>query len=242
MQSLSAHTLLDVWERGLAQSPVARALLLAGLSLPEASWAELAELSIGRRDSLLFGLREQLFGQQMAGVATCPACGEKLEFSLSTTDLRAMDGDHPDEPLELSLDDYCLQLRLPNSADLLAATEPGATAVESTLLARCVSARRKGRRLAVARLPDRVRRAIDTWMAAADPLADIQIELVCPTCGHGWPVAFDIVSFLWRELEDWAMRTLRDVHDLARAYAWREADILSLSSLRRQLYLEMTYG
>jgi hypothetical protein len=105
-----------------------------------------------------------------------------------------------------------------------------------------VAVDRKGKRLAVERWPDGVRRAAIDSLAAADPLADISLQLVCPACGHAWAVVFDIVDFLWRELEDWAVRTLRDVHDLARAYAWREADILNLSSLRRQLYLEMAYG
>ena len=34
-------------------------------------------------------------------------------------------------------------------------------------------------------------------------------------------------------------RLLRQVHTLAMAYGWREIDILSMSALRRQVYLEM---
>jgi hypothetical protein len=243
MPSLSAHAPLDVWERGLSQPPLIRALLLAGLAAPGASWTELASASIGRRDALLLRLREQLFGARMPGVAACPACAERLELSISTTELlAAADEQAPTRPAgeyELDVEGYHLRLRAPASADLL---ETAGVATEAELLARCVAVDRKGKRLAVERWPAGVRRAAIDSLAAADPLADISLQLVCPACGHTWAVVFDIVDFLWRELEDWAVRTLRDVHDLARAYAWREADILNLSSLRRQLYLEMAYG
>ena len=76
-------------------------------------------------------------------------------------------------------------------------------------------------------------------MAEADPQADIQLALSCPACGHQWLSTFDIVSFFWSEINAWAYRILREVHILASAYGWREADILAMSPYRRQLYLEM---
>ena len=53
---------------------------------------------------------------------------------------------------------------------------------------------------------------------------------------------FDVAAFLWASVERWALLTLRDVHQLALAYGWGEGDVLALSPLRRQLYLEMAYG
>ena len=53
---------------------------------------------------------------------------------------------------------------------------------------------------------------------------------------------FDVAAFLWAAVERWALLTLRDVHQLALAYGWGEGDVLALSPLRRQLYLEMAYG
>ncbi len=50
----------------------------------------------------------------------------------------------------------------------------------------------------------------------------------------------DIASFLWKALHAWAKLMLGDVHELARAYGWTEADILALPSpTRRQIYLEL---
>ncbi|MGH8523199.1 MAG: phage baseplate protein, partial [Gammaproteobacteria bacterium] len=73
----------------------------------------------------------------------------------------------------------------------------------------------------------------------ADPQSNLQISLTCPACGHCWEALFDIVFFLWAEINHWAERTLRAVHLLARAYGWREADVLAMSPTRRQMYLGM---
>ncbi len=81
--------------------------------------------------------------------------------------------------------------------------------------------------------------AVEDRIAALDPQADIQLALSRPACGHRWQAAFDILSFLWTELGEWAARTLRDVHRLALAYGWSERDILALSPVRRRHYLGM---
>ena len=77
-------------------------------------------------------------------------------------------------------------------------------------------------------------------MARADPQADVTFSITCPACGHAWQAIFDIVSFFWREVNAWSYRLLYEVHLLASAYGWREADILAMSPWRRQCYLEMT--
>jgi len=63
--------------------------------------------------------------------------------------------------------------------------------------------------------------------------------LTCPACGHAFRVSFDIVSYFWSEVEDWAHRVLVDIHTLAAAYGWSERQILALSPMRRQLYVDM---
>jgi hypothetical protein len=93
--------------------------------------------------------------------------------------------------------------------------------------------------VAVDLLPADVLGAVEDQMAAADPQADVRLALSCPACGHQWQEVFDIVSFLWGEVQAWALRLLREVHTLASAYGWSEADILALSPQRRQMYLEM---
>src|SRR5262249_58311058 len=88
-------------------------------------------------------------------------------------------------------------------------------------------------------LPEDVVREVVERMAALDPQADTRINLSCPDCQYRWSEVFDVVSFFWTEIDAWARRLLRDVNILARAYGWREHDILALSPMRRQLYLAM---
>ena len=94
--------------------------------------------------------------------------------------------------------------------------------------------------MAVDSLSPEIVSAIETRMTEIDPQAEIDLALECPSCGHQWAAAFDIATFLWKELHVWALRTLRDVHSLARSYGWREADVLALSATRRQIYMELS--
>lgn len=233
MRSLSASELLDVWERGLAQPPVERALALLTATRPGSTRDELAHLSIGRRDAALLSLREQTFGARLAGIADCPACNEKLELTFETSEIRAA-GDEPEPSLTVIASGQEVRFRLPDSTDVLAVAGNGdAARTRDLLLERCLED------ASPRQLPEEVTEAIVARMAEADPQADVQLNLSCPACGHRWQALFDIVTFFWSEIHAWAHRTLQDVHRLASAYGWREPDILALSPWRRQVYLEL---
>jgi hypothetical protein len=79
-------------------------------------------------------------------------------------------------------------------------------------------------------------------MEAADPLALIELGGACPHCNHAWSAFLDVATFVWSEVQQWAQRTLQEVHLLARAYGWSEDEILRLSPARRQAYLQIAYG
>ena len=109
-----------------------------------------------------------------------------------------------------------------------------------TLLARCIQTAIRGNsNFSVSSLPDEVVKTVIDRMADADPQADVQIALTCPVCQHRWSMVFDILSYLWNEIDDWAQRLLREVYALASAFGWSERDILGMSARRRHLYLEM---
>ena len=76
-------------------------------------------------------------------------------------------------------------------------------------------------------------------MVQADPLAEILLDFDCPACGASFQEGLELASFVWAELEARARRLLMDVHTLASAYGWGEAEILALSAARREFYLEM---
>jgi hypothetical protein len=72
-----------------------------------------------------------------------------------------------------------------------------------------------------------------------DPLAVCLLDVRCPECGANWECELDVPEFVWVEIEAEALRVLRDVHTLASAFGWHEADILAMSPLRRRAYLEL---
>jgi hypothetical protein len=232
---------LNCWETGQGYPRHEQALLLLHTALPEQSLAELANWSIGRRDAGLLDLRQQLFGPRLASVTACPQCAARLELELAVADLRTTFADGSPQRWIWTVADqpYEVEIRPPTTADLRAiAIEPE----PAELLARCVAITSVGRALPIAALPNELLAAILSAFEAIDPQANLQLSLRCAECSHTWDAAFDIVSYLWREVEQWALRTLREVHLLATAYGWGEAEILALTPHRRQLYLDLVTG
>lgn len=242
MRVPSAAQLLETWEGALSQSPAQRALSLLATAEPELTHEALAALPLGRRDARLLRLRERLFGGQLQLVVPCPHCGQLIESQLSTADL-GFDGEPAlAETHRVQWQGYTLSFRSPASTDLIAlAGEIDAGRARERLLERCVLEARdpNGQAMVARALPQAVLAELAVHMESADPGAVVELCFDCPACHHSWQDVFDIASFLWREIHAWAQRTLRDVHVLARAYGWREPDVLALSPTRRQLYLEL---
>ncbi len=229
---------MDTWEQGLGKSQALQALALLHQARPDTERVTLERLTIGQRNADLLALREQLFGPELTALANCPNCGETLDLSFRTADIRTSPPPITDERTgaEILHDGHRIRFRPPDTADLLAVGQVAdATAFRQALLARCVDA-------SPDTLPGALLDEIVARMAEADPAADVRLDLTCPACTHAWQAPFDIVSFLWREVDNWAGRILREVHLLASAYGWREADILGLSAQRRQRYLDMIGG
>ncbi len=244
MRTLSASELLSIWERGPDQSPVEWALTLLDAAHPDTSLDELAKLPVGQRNGLLMRLREWTFGPQLHSVAACANCRERLELDVSVSDLQAAPEMAPTDELSFSADSFKVRFRLPDSLDLAAVLGPSDVAtVRLMLLQRCVlSVHHDSDEKAIDELPEPIVAMIAERMEQADPQANIQLSLACPTCRHESQVTFDIVTYFWNEINAWAQDALRDVHILASAYGWRESDILSMNPWRRQLYLEMING
>ncbi|HEU5101526.1 MAG TPA: hypothetical protein VFU22_21035 [Roseiflexaceae bacterium] len=239
MSTLSAARLLDVWEQGAGAPPYARALLLLAAAWPSIAQAELAGWSLGRRDAALLDLRELLFGGAIESLAVCPQCGAQSELSFRTSDIRAPFASGDLRQLQERIDGhaYRVWLRPITTAALIAVV--GDSRREALLLQCIAEAQRDDAPLPPADLPAEVLTRCGTALAEADPQADIQLALTCIECAEQWSAPFDPTGFLWREIEIWAERMLREVHLLASAYGWSETDILALSAARRRRYLEM---
>jgi hypothetical protein len=245
MDKLSPTELLHVWEEGQGRSPIQQALLLLAAVCSEVAVDELAAFRIGRRDGILLQLQEELFGSQIVSLASCPECGERVELTFNVADIRMQPNDlEENSVLPMVVGEYELIARPLNSLDLVAMTrETDRVLMQQALLARCLLSIRRGAvEHAASDLPEAVITAIAEQIAQADPQADVRFALSCPGCTHQWQAIFDIVTYLWSEVDVWARRLLRQIHVLAQAYGWREADILALSPRRRAYYLELVEG
>lgn len=242
MRSLSAQNMLQIWETGQSQHPIDRAITMLTFAYPEKSLDELASLSIGQRDTSLLTLREITLGEKMESYAECPQCAERLEFTVNVADIRLT------EPIPAINQEYLLtsgnlqlRFRLPNSKDLAAVVGYQDVNKARYLIGqRCVlEVNRDGVALDDKELSPDLMTVLAQQMAECDPQAEILLNLTCPACNHHWQILFDIVAFFWSEISVQAKRLLREVHTLARFYGWREADILAMSAVRRQFYLDL---
>jgi hypothetical protein len=232
MRTLTQVDTLALWECGRTLHPIDQGLLAVETAFPETRDESVADWPLGRRNRALAELHCAWFGPRLRGWTTCRECGEKLEFNV---DGHALIQAAAATPVTGAVAIGERTFRLPTSRDLArvaAATEPADAA--RGLLDVCLVAGD----------------AADSWseeeieaagerLAAADPLAEVQLDFTCPACGEKFEETLDMASFLWSELQGRAERLLLDVHLLARAYGWSEAEVLALSPVRRNFYLDM---
>jgi hypothetical protein len=233
--------LLRVWERGLEQNSLERALSLLNSARDGGVDDDPVVLTLGECDSRLLRLREYTFGPEITGLVNCPNCGHVLELNFRVSEIEA---EHETSPgsVHVSSGHYEASFRLPNLFDLrvVRATSDDPEAMRRLLLARCsLGIKRAGVPVPPEQLPDEFARQISERMGEADPQAEVRLPMECLECHNNWVEDFDIEAFFWAEIEAWAGRTLNEVHQLAAAYGWREEDILGLTPLRRNVYLNL---
>jgi hypothetical protein len=228
-------------ERALALVEAGREGEPAGAAASDdAARDDLARLPLGTRDALLLELRERTLGAEMGAWVFCPCCGVTIDFTIDVEDVR---GPAPAGPLVDRLaaaDGWEVELRLADSDDLAVASR-AATVEEARgrLVERCVvAAWHDGEPVAAAELPEEALAAVAARMEELDPQAERPLALHCPHCGERWLALFDVASFFWEEVRAQAQRLLYDIHVLARYYGWSEREVLALTPLRRQFYLE----
>jgi hypothetical protein len=240
MAAPSASELLAGWERARGVLPSQRGLALLPLVTPEGSSDEVRELSVGGRDALLIDLREAVFGPAVVAQDACPRCAQDIELDFDLRDVRVGGVPGDPSPRTVVLDGYEATVRPPTVLEVIASVrDTDLDGTRAALLEHAViAARHDGVLVGAEELPPGLVALIDVELAAMDPQADVELDLVCPYCGQTWEALFDIAGFLWTELAAWAGRLLTDVHVLASAYCWSESDVLALSPVRRRFYLE----
>lgn len=243
MRSLTDQDVLEVWEEGLRQHPLERALTLLVRATPDLHPARLATLPLGKVNERLLELHSRAFGEQLEGVASCPRCDSRHEFQADVAALQSS-GKATNEPagsIAFELAGVRVEAHLPTLQDLAAAAQcNGPQEARKELLLRCIhAATLHGEPLPAAELSAELIDRLSRELSHADPGAEILLALDCRACGHHWTLPLDPAEFLWSELSVHATRLLRDIHVLAKTYGWTEPEILRLGPGRRQAYLDM---
>jgi hypothetical protein len=243
MAAIDDAQLLAAWETALTRERPLRGPALLAQADPDSDERTLAALPLGEAARRQLDLHSRWFGRRLACACHCPACGEAVEADCDAAALGGAAAPLTPTPPSLSLEQqgYRVLFRLPSSLDLVeAARAVDASQAQRVLLRRCVlEAWHEGDACAGADLPEAVIQAVAAAMEAADPLADIQLALRCPSCGAHWSAALEPEHFLLSAVEHAARALMREVDVLGRAYGWTEAETLALGRFRRRAYLEL---
>jgi hypothetical protein len=236
MRTLTQTDLLELWETGRSLHSLDQGVLAVEAASPEVK-ESIADWPLGRRNRALVQMHERVFGGPLRGWVACPECGERLEFEF---DGRAMNGGVGGAGLDVEEDAHVEvdgeRFRLPTSRDLAALVgEPDATRAAQSLLRRLHTD-------GEAVWSEAQIEAVGERLAEADPLAEIRLSFACPRCEVAFDESLDLPAFVWSETEARARRLLAEVHTLAVAYGWSEAEILRLTPARREFYLGMVRG
>jgi hypothetical protein len=221
--------------------PSTRSRALLSAAWVDGGGSEHGALSVGQCDGMLVDLRERLFGSRFEAWVACPHCGQGLELAFDAADLKTPVTNCGGQPFALSVDQYSLTCKAP-CIDDLACVERLRSSEERRveLLARTVlEASINGTPCAAAELPASVIDTLERTLQECDAQILTDLGVNCDACGHQWSAPFDIVAYLWTELERWAARLMWEVSALARAFGWKEMDLIMMTPWRRQRYLEM---
>jgi hypothetical protein len=188
------------------------------------------DLPVHDFEALLLRLHALSFGGLIEADAIC-GCRRRIDIGFAVDDyLQAHAPRRPrgvaaaEPPGWFRLDGDDSLFRLPTAADQIAVAD--ADDPVAALAARC---------LRPARPTVRIERA----MARLAPPLSGDISGHCPYCQTEVRFAFDVPSFVLRELQVQAAGICEEVHQLAGHYHWSEAEILALPQQRRRRYVDM---
>ena len=215
---MAASDILAAWESGAARRPLDRALTVLWIA-GAANDAHPADLPLAERDRRLLTVRADTFGRMLPVLATCPECGAELEMELDSRRLadalRSTGDDAAPRPL--------------TSRDLAAIAELAPEDLAAALRMRVAD---DGTDVADAEVLDR---RIEDGARATE----LSTQTTCAACSAEWTETLDVLAHIWADVETTALALLGEVAEIATAYGWSEAEILSLSPERRSAYLSL---
>jgi hypothetical protein len=244
LKTIEEKKLLAVWENGLNQPLISRSLSLLAAFYPSFDISQLASWPIGQRDARLLDIRVKLFGEVFHNTANCPHCEQKVEWEMQAKDLnfQGIEEEKTITNFDIEYQGQALSFRLPTSADIIEIQAYVGNEDPSDQLIRKCLLRSTLPLTTSEAIPAGLKSIVNQKIEEQDPLADIRFQLNCPVCKHNWSISFDIMQYLWIELNDWAIKLFQDIYLLASTFGWPESDILDMSRQRRNIYVNMIHA
>jgi hypothetical protein len=188
--------------------------------------AELWDWTINRRLQGLIAVTIATRGVAWTSILRCQACSAPMDLPLQLDAFR-----RDEDPLSVAcaLEDEMQDIAVPTGADQrtwLRAGADGPVAMLAHLLPQ-----------GAATSPERLA-AVEAALAAADPLTVLTIGTQCPECGADNSMELDLEATCLALLAAEQPRLMDDIHALALAYHWTEAEVVAVPPRRRRQYLD----
>jgi len=189
-----------------------------------------AQIVTADRDRLLAMLYISLYGPRVESTISCQVCGQKFDLDFSLEELLKHlhplsevpeDGTYSIEP--------GISFRLPTGEDEILIAAAARDEQEKLLLERCL----------VEGNPGSDNEKVQLKMAEVAPVLSMEMEAVCPECGHSQQVHFDMQSFFLARLKQEKPLLLHEVHLVASHYHWSHKEILELPRRLRKQYVAL---
>ena len=196
-----------------------------------------ARLPVADRDRLIASLHQEQFGDAIEADAACPGCRQPFALRFHLIEVlaehRPAAPDGVTGPDEMSCyERNGVRFRLPSTMDVEAALARQAADRPACLLAGCI----------LAGDPAGQEAAIEAAMAALGPTLDLDLTATCPHCTGAAALRFEIGAYFLKSVMNGRRFLLREVHRIARAYAWSCAEIMELPGRVRQDLVRLIEG
>lgn len=201
-----------------------------------------AGLSVADRQFLMLELAARLGVGESWLTACCESCRERFDFAVDYRNLPVKEAGegYPFADVETGLGPF--RFRVPTGADQEFLADQDDAEALRCLLTRCLAARpgqvadmRSSREIVDSFSADDIGR-IETALEAVAPEVAVAVQAACPVCGALHVIDVNPYQALSRTLRE---DLLQEIHIIASAYHWGEAEILELPLDRRRRYLDL---
>jgi hypothetical protein len=189
------------------------------------------ELTLNDRHALVHSLLLARGGAEISAAAVCTSCSRKLVLAL---DLRAIELPRIPDSGAIVLTrpgrkgPVRRELRIPVAKELAQARD------EATILGLCLGC--------TPREAKRWMRPAENALSRLDPLSHLEILGQCIDCHAKVRAELDPAAHWLSILRAGSANLVQDIHRLALRYHWTEREILGLPEVRRQAYLDLSWG